>query len=203
MRRDPLYVKKLLEFTTSVVKTYAQSLVACGADGIVILEPNATGGMVSPKTYKEFSKPFVEEIRQSVKAITVLHICGNTTPLMSEMILTDIDGISIDSMVDIVDAVRQVRALDRKIALMGNIDPVRDMLFSKPEAIKEKILTLRRRMSPHEQHLTTLCHVVTDRKDEEEIAGHSNYIVSSGCDLSADVPLENVAAFMEAGRMPV
>ena len=193
--RSADFAHKILEFTTRVSKTYAQALVESGADIICMLEPTAV--LVSPKHFAQCSKPYVEEIAQSLRAITILHICGNTTPLIPEMIKTRVHGISIDSGVDLVGVLSQLK---NGMAVIGNIDPMKTMVFDSPEGIREKVLALRRRASAQEKIFSTPCHREFSGAGLAEKSFHSNFILSSGCDLPPEVPLENVAAFMAAGR---
>jgi uroporphyrinogen-III decarboxylase len=74
------------------------------------------------------------------------------------------------------------------------------MVFDSPEVIREKVLSLRRRASAHEKIFSALCHKEFSAKGPAQESFHSNFILSSGCDLPPEVPLENVAAFMAAGR---
>jgi uroporphyrinogen decarboxylase len=193
--RSADFAKQILEFTTRVSKTYAQALVEAGADIICMLEPTAV--LVSPKHFAQCSKPYVEEIAQSLRAVTILHICGNTTPLIPEMIKTRVHGISIDSLVDLVGVLSQLK---NGMAVIGNIDPMKAMVFDSPEGIREKVLALRRRASAQEKIFSTPCHIGFSGAGLAEKNFHSNFILSSGCDLPPEVPLENVAAFMAAGR---
>jgi len=193
--RSAAFGQKILEFTTQVSKGYARALVEAGADIVCLLEPTAV--LVSPRHFSQFSKPYVEEIAQSLRAVTVLHICGNTTPLIPEMITTRVHGVSIDSVVDLVGVLNQ---LNQGMAVIGNIDPMKAMVFDSPEVIREKVLALRRRASAHEKSFSTLCHKDFSPGGGEQKTFHSNFILSSGCDLPPEVPLENVAAFMAAGR---
>jgi len=196
--RSAAFGQKLLEFTTQVSRGYARVLVEAGADIVCLLEPTAV--LVSPKHFSQFSKPYVEEIAQSLRAVTVLHICGNTTPLIPEMITTRVHGISIDSVVDLVGVLSQLK---NGMAVIGNIDPMKAMVFDPPETIREKVLSLRRRVAGQEKTFATLCHKNFSKGVPGQKIDHSNFILSSGCDLPPEVPLENVAAFMAAGREPL
>lgn len=193
--RSADFAHKILEFTTRVSKTYAQALVEAGADIICLLEPTAV--LVSSKHFAQFSKPYVEEIAENLGAVTILHICGNTTPLIPEMIKTRVHGISIDSGVDLVGVLSQLK---NGMAVIGNIDPMKTMVFDSPEGIREKVLALRRRASAQEKIFSTSCHREFSGAGLAKKSFHSNFILSSGCDLPPEVPLENVAAFMAAGR---
>jgi uroporphyrinogen decarboxylase len=193
--RSADFGQKILEFTTRVSKGYARALVEAGADIVCLLEPTAV--LVSPRHFSLFSKPYIEEIAQSLRAVTVLHICGNTTLLIPEMITTKVHGISIDSVVDLVGVLGQLK---NGMAVIGNIDPMKAMVFDSPQVIREKVLALRRRASAEEKFFSALCHKGFHSGGPGQKGFHSNFILSSGCDLPPEVPLENVAAFMAAGR---
>jgi len=195
MIRDDGSLRRLLQFTTEVARGYARCLVSAGADIICILEPSAA--LVSPRHYHEFSKGPVEEISGSVDAITLLHICGDVTPLIPEMIRTRVHGISIDSAVDIVGVLDQ---LDGRMAIAGNIDPIKTMVFSTPEGVRERVAELRMKAQQYEKTLVSRCHRVIVERDGPGHGIHSNFILSTGCDCPPEVPLENIAAFMEGGR---
>jgi uroporphyrinogen decarboxylase len=104
----------------------------------------------------------------------VYHVCGDTTHLLESFGKLGAHGLSLDADIDLAAAAERV---PRDCVLMGNIDPVRVMREGTPESVREAVLRLR-----------------------EEMAPHSNFILSTGCDLPQDVPFENIDAFMAAGR---
>jgi uroporphyrinogen decarboxylase len=193
--RDDISVRRLLKFTAEAAKGYAGCLVGAGADIICILEPSAA--LISPRHYREFAKGPLEEVSNSVDAITLLHICGDVTPLIPEMIGTMVHGISVDSAVDIVGVLGH---LDGRMAVAGNVDPVKEMVFSTPERVRERVVELRVRAREYEKDLVSRCHRVVGDRDGPGQGIHSNFILSTGCDLPPEVPLENIAAFMEGAR---
>jgi len=83
-------------------------------------------------------------------------------------------GLSLDSLVDLKEASRVVPG---SIALIGNLDPVGVFLRSTPEEV-----------------------AIATRNLLEKMRGVNNFILSSGCDLPIDTPLENIEAFMRVGR---
>lgn len=174
--REPLFLAEVLDFCEDVLSSYASALVESGADILTVLEPTAS--MLSPKQFREFSGIYVQRIFSKVpKAIPVLHICGNTTVLLEEMAQTEAEGLSLDAPVELGKARKE---LPSEVVLIGNIDPVRVLLQGSPQAIIEKVRLLRKEMEASE-----------------------SFILSSGCDLPMDVPLENLHAFMDAAREPL
>jgi len=169
---DPDLVHKLLEFTTIVVKDYAYELLNAGADTIAVLEP--TSVMLSPAQFREFSGRYFSRLVEELKAPLILHICGNTRHLLKDMADTGAIGLSLDSPVDLKEASGIV---PEDVFLIGNIDPVKVFLLAKPQEVVEATRDLLERMS-----------------------GVKNFILSSGCDLPRETPLENIEAFMTVGK---
>ena len=198
IRKDVPFLERLLDFTTAVGQRYARCLVENGADLIVILEPSATGDILSPQRYADFSQPYLERIRRAAKALTVLHICGNTTAMIPKMLTTDMDGISVDTVVDIVAVLRQAKLAGTDMAVMGNIDPVKEMILSDPASIQRHVVDLKTRAAPYVQPLSARWHSLVPTHGAP--GGLTNFIISTGCDLPAETPLVNIAAFMQADR---
>lgn len=169
---NPGLVHKLLEFTTFIIKDYAYALLNAGADTIAILEPTAV--ILSPRQFEEFSEKYFSYLVDELKAPLILHICGDTTHLLKKMSDTGAVGLSLDSLVDLREASKIVSG---DVVLIGNLEPVRVFLQSKPHEVAEATRNLL-----------------------EKMKGIKNFILSSGCDLPIGTPLENIEAFMNEGR---
>lgn len=169
---NPDLVLATLNYAEDVISRYAKELVNAGADLVAILEPTAT--FLSPKSFSRFSGNYVNRIARRLDAMTVLHICGDTTRLVPVMGQLDIQGLSLDSMVDLSIAARKIPS---DMVLIGNLDPVRIMVNESPEGVRRAVRNLLDAMSPYE-----------------------NFVLSTGCDLPQETPLENIRAFMEEGR---
>jgi len=63
------------------------------------------------------------------------------------------------------------------VVLIGNVNPTAVMVSESPEEIYRLTTNLIERMRPYR-----------------------NFILSTGCDLPPETPLENIKAFMDAGR---
>ncbi|MGB9877275.1 MAG: uroporphyrinogen decarboxylase family protein [bacterium] len=169
---DPGLAKGILSFTTDFLTRYAGELFSAGADVIAILDP--TSVTLSPKYYNEFSAPFIKEMVERLKKPLILHICGDTNHLLEAMAGTGAVGLSLDSMVDLREAADR---MPNNIALIGNLDPVNVFWRATPEVVERRTRELVERMM-----------------------GVNNFILSSGCDIPIEAPLENISAFMRAGR---
>lgn len=169
---NPDLVFATLNYAEDVVTRYAKELVNAGAEVVAILEPTAT--FLSPKSFRQFSGNYVNRIARRLDAMTVLHICGDTTRLVPVMSQLEVQGLSLDSMVDFQQAAKK---LPSDMVLIGNVDSVRVMLNESPDGVRKAV-----------------------RKLLEDMAPYENFILSTGCDLPQETPLENIRVFMDEGR---
>jgi uroporphyrinogen decarboxylase len=133
----PDWVIELLEVCTEVEIAFARAQIEAGAD--IIGVGDAIASLVSPRMYREFALPCEQRIFQAVHeagAIGRLHICGNTTRILPDMLDSGADIIDLDWMVDIHKAAAVV---DDRAALCGNFDPVAVMLQGTPEAVEDAV----------------------------------------------------------------
>lgn len=169
---NPELLHETLMFTTYVISRYANALASAGADMVAILEPSAV--MLSPKQYREFSGQYTRQIVLQMKALPILHICGNANHLIGEMIATGVQGLSLDSLIDLNEVAARIPG---DIVLIGNLNPTAVMVDASPQEVYRLTSELVERMKPYR-----------------------NFILSTGCDLPPETPLENISAFMDAGR---
>ena len=106
--------------------------------------------------------------------MTILHICGDTTRLLPAMGEIQVQGLSLDSMVNFPQAALKIPS---DMLLIGNVDPVSVMVNETPEGVGRAV-----------------------RKLLDDMAPYDNFVLSTGCDLPQETPLENLDAFMLAGR---
>lgn len=170
---NPDLVFATLNLAEEIITRYAKELVNAGAELVAILEPTAT--FLSPKSFLSFSGNYVNRIARRLDGMTVLHICGDTTRLIPAMGQIEVQGLSLDSMVDFSLAVSRIPS---EMVLIGNLDPVRILMNGTPASVRQAV-----------------------RKLLDDMAPYDNFILSTGCDLPQDVPLENIHAFMDEGRI--
>ncbi len=131
--RRPEWLTELLEICAEVEIAFARAQVEAGAD--IIGLGDAVCSQISPKMYRQFALPYEQRIFAAVRAMGAvgrLHICGNTTRLLPDMLQSGADIIDLDWMVDIEKA---GQLFDNKVAICGNFDPVAVMLQGTPETV--------------------------------------------------------------------
>lgn len=169
---SPGLVHATVNFCEHVIIEYAKELQRAGADMVAILEP--TGVILSPNAFWEFSGRSVQHIVRHLDTRTILHVCGNTTHLMGMMCDTGVQGLSLDSVVSFPDVIQQ---MPQDVVLIGNINPVSVMLQGNRQLVRRETTALLAAMSPY-----------------------SNFIMSTGCDLPAETPIENLVEMNETTK---
>jgi MtaA/CmuA family methyltransferase len=135
----PEWLTELLEICVEVEIGFARAQIEAGAD--IIGLGDAVCSQISPKMYRRFALPYEQRIFAAVHAMGAkarLHICGNTTRLLPDMLESGADIIDLDWMVDLEKA---AQLFDEKVAICGNFDPVAVMLQGTPVIVQDATLT--------------------------------------------------------------
>lgn len=161
-------------YTTSVVGQYAAALAA-RVDMVVIVDPTAEA--LKASEYRDLYRPYMSGlvgIIRSSGAVSMMHICGDVSHLMEEVSLCGVEGVCLDSSMDMM---REAERLPSSLVLMGNLDPKRVIQRGTAEDVHWEVRRLLRHMDKVR-----------------------NFILSSGCDIPHDTPLRNLEAMMEEAR---
>ncbi len=169
---------RVCRLTTEKILEYVRLLVTSGAGIVCVLEPSAV--MLGPDQFEEFSGRYVRDISSSLEytdVATVYHICGNSMHLIEKMCAAGVNGLSLDAPETGVDLAEAARRAPEDVAIIGNISPVGNLLHGTPRQVEADVRALLGKMKefPH-------------------------FVLSSGCDLPQETPIENIKAFMRAGR---
>lgn len=158
---------------------YGKALAAAGAD--VLSGGDSPAGLVGPCLYREVALPaeqrVIAELRAATSLPVSLHICGNSTAILSGMARSGADVLEIDHQVDLAEACRLVPP---EIALWGNVDPVELLARGTPDQVSAAALEVLRVVN---------------------VAGRRRFVLSSGCTLAVDTPPENLAALLAAAAV--
>lgn len=169
---DPDYVHELMQLCTQATIRFTEAMSALGV-GIGYSEAPASCDLISPKMYRTFVFPYHKQIVDYFKEKKTgvgLHVCGNATPILEDIVSTGVTNVSIDAPTDFAKAVEATRG---KAVLIGNVAPLLFLSDSRDE-MKQAI-----------QHCL-------DNAPED-----SGLILASGCEVPGDAPPEKVDWFME------
>ncbi len=166
---DPDLVHKWVKAANVICKGYSQALADAGADVVQMSEPSASTDLLSPDMFNEYAGAYIADSLAPVKHATgVLHICGNTTDILNNMINTGCKALSIEEKVVPEEGVKIV---NKRAALIGNVGVVNPLLQGTPADV--------------------LAH-------GKRCAAAGFDVVSPGCGLSALISNDNLAALVKA-----
>jgi len=133
MLMAPEMVDKFVSFVNPYVTAYTHALMDAGADIIQCSEPSGSTDMLSPDMFEGAAGKHVRAaLKPKSGKYTVLHICGNTLPILDQMANTGVSGLSIEEKVDPFDA---IKAVGGKIAMVGNVGSVKPLYRGTPEDV--------------------------------------------------------------------
>lgn len=170
-------VHQLLDYCRQVTEQLAMAQIEQGAHATSIGDSPSGPDLVSPKYYREFAYPYVVQLVSNLKKkdiILAYHICGNTTPIIHDMVRTGAAIIEVDQK---VDQKTSKAAAAGKATLLGPIDPSEVMALGTPALVMEKCKEALENLSPG-----------------------GGFILGPGCALPSSTPYENIYAMIEAAK---
>ena len=171
---DPAACSQAMDVIVESALEFITLQVEAGAHCIGI--GDAFCSQIGPKLYRELAWPgekrMIDHIH-NLGAIAKLHICGNTAPILRDMIATGADIIDVDHLVPDMSVFAAELAPNQ--VFCGKSDPVSILLNGKPETIIESV-----------------------RAHHAE--GRGRVIVSAGCELPPDTADENLRALRAAAQ---
>ena len=133
--------------------------------------------MISPDMYRTFALPYEQQVVGVAHAAGlpyILHICGNTEPILEDMIASRADGLELDYK---TDAALARQTLSNRATFIGNIDPSGVLARGTVADVERKTRELL-----------------------DLFAGTPRFILNAGCALPATTPPENIHALIRAAR---
>jgi len=177
MTADESLIIGLLEYCTAITTGFIRLMAQTGADMVSNGDSVSGPEMISPDMYVKYALPYerkVVEVAHSLGKPYVLHICGNTDPILEHMIRTGADGLELDYK---TDATRARDLMQDKVAFIGNIDPSGVLALGSPSDVREKTEDLLR-----------------------VFKGVNRFVLNSGCALPSTTPPENIRMMIDTAR---
>jgi len=174
MFMEPQYVMDLLKFCTKVSLRMAEYYIEAGMDVIAVVDPLVS--QVSPERFDQDQGLYFKEIFDYIRSQGVFSsffVCGDATDQIPVMCKTNPDSIHIDENVDLMRAKEVTDSFN--IVIGGNIPLTTTMLFGNQQDNMKYVIDMY-----------------------DAIPDHHNLILSPGCDMPYDVPIENTVAVAQA-----
>jgi len=174
--RNPDLAHALLEKSRVASEAIAEAVAEAG--GIpVLVDPVASGSVISRKAYAEFALPYTKSVLARIAAlghVPMLHVCGRSSTIIDLMADTGAAALSIDQ-IELAEAKEKVGG---RVCLMGNVRPTETLLVGSPEDVRAE----------------------AERCLAEGGDSPHGFILASGCEVPLETPPENIDALMDVAR---
>ncbi|MFQ5407325.1 MAG: uroporphyrinogen decarboxylase family protein [Anaerolineales bacterium] len=169
--KKPDAVQRHLTFMVDYLTAILNLYIEAGADFITVREMGATSSILSPRVFESLILPNLQVLFGRFEHTPkVLHICGDTNPIVELMAESGADALSVDQM----NRLDETRAKLPNVRLFGHYQPFgAPMVDGTPEEVDELI--------------------------KNSIAQGADAIWP-GCDIWPSVPPENMRAMIEATK---
>lgn len=170
-------IDQLLAYCTEATSQFVRLMAKAGAHLTSNGDSPAGPAMISPEMYRTYALPFEQQVAgvaHEAGLPYILHICGNTEPILDDMVATGADALEIDYKTN-VQAARS--ALDGRATFVGNIDPSGVLARGSVEDVER-----------------------ATRELLAQFADTPRFILNAGCALPATTPAENIHAMIQTAR---
>jgi MtaA/CmuA family methyltransferase len=168
--KKPQILEVLLDRMNGFLIELGLALIENGVNLLTIPEPTASSAMIAPPMFRQYVLPRLKKFTSQMGVPVILHICGDTKPILGAMGEADAEILSLDQCMDLSEALATVP--DKVLA--GNVDPVKSLLLGDTDQVKEDALNCLQK------------------------AGTDHFILMPGCGVPPNTPLENLKAMVGA-----
>lgn len=179
MMKYPEKVHTLMEIVVESNNRYIEEVAKLGLS-VGFADPVSSNSLISARQFREFSLPYlqknVDKIREKTGRSPGIHICGKSKDIWEDVVGTGISNFSIDNIEDLEDA---KEIMGDRVIITGNVPPV-DAIY---KGTKEDIFKSVKECI---------------RKGHDSKKG---YILSTGCQIPMNTPIEKIEMFMEAAKI--
>jgi uroporphyrinogen decarboxylase len=182
---DPEFVHELMRFSTEYAKRFGDAVLTTKI-GLSYSDPTASCSLVGPETYREFIKPYHQDLVNYFKAKkvgTTVHICGTTHQIHEDLVDVGFVAITID-LDQQADPALQVDQLD-KLVTLGNQRGV--------VAIGNADVTIFERATKAQIDAEV-------KRCIDTVGRRSRFVLSTSCELPPRADPDCVQWFMDAAR---
>jgi len=170
-------VVALLEYCTEATSQFISLMARTGAHVLSNGDSPAGPSMISPDMYRQYALPYQQRISAASHAAGLpymLHICGDTTIILDDILETGADAMELDYKTDVTAACERMKG---KMCFVGNIDP--------------SGVLARGTVADVERETERLLDVFSD---------NPRFILNAGCALPPETPSENIEAMIRIAR---
>jgi len=136
---DPDSIRPAMESAVRTAAQIASAAVRAGADVVCVEDMAASTDLIRPQTFVDLVLPYLKQLISEIPAPVVLHICGNTNPILDAMVQTGADALSIDCKASFAAA---LRSAEGRATIIGPIDTTQVLLHGSPDDVAQSVRRL-------------------------------------------------------------
>ena len=170
-------IAALLDYCTQATSQFVALMAQAGAHVISNGDSPAGPSMISPEMYRQYGLPYEQKIAAAAHAEGLpymLHICGDTSLILDDILETGADAMELDYKTDVVSACEKMAG---KMCFVGNIDPSGVLGLGTVEDVERETVKLL-----------------------DVFADNPRFILNSGCALPPATPSENIETMIRIAR---
>src|SRR5699024_3969056 len=178
MVKYPDKIYTLMEIVAESNNRYIEEVAKLGVS-IGFADPVSSTSLISSEQFREFSLPAlksnIDKIIETTGSRPSIHVCGESKEIWNDIVEAGISNFSIDNIENLEEA---KEIMGDRVIITGNVPPV-DVI--------------------HQGNKETIIKSVKEciRMGYDSTKG---YILSTGCQIPMNTPIENIELFMEAGK---
>ena len=175
-------IMRLIEICSKVTERFARLLIDRGAHAVIFGDAVASPDVISPAMYRQFALPFEKQVLANLEGSDCflgVHICGNTTAIIDDLLGNGGDIYDIDYKTDmhVLAAACEKQSANKPVTIRGPLDPSSELCYGDEETVRAK------------------------SQEAIDILGvQGGLILSAGCDITADTPPANIRAMVEVAH---
>ena len=132
--KNPDYVTKFIEFTTEVAIEFGKAQYRAGSDIVEVADPMASLSLISPTMFRNFAKEPLSRVADNLGGLRVLHICGETGKIISDIVETGFDGISLEG------AVSTIKPFVGDVKILGDLSSKKTLIYGSKGDINAEVI---------------------------------------------------------------
>lgn len=180
---DPSFVDDLLKIGYEYYLEACKQMIAVGVDAICIAEDMgySTSLFMSPNSFRHHLFPLLDSLIRLIKSSDIpvfLHCDGNINQILDDLVGLGINGLHPLERKSNMDIFAIKEKYGDHLCLIGNVDSSGALCNGTPDDIRAQVFQLY-----------------------DKVAPGGGFILASDSDLRDDMPIENILAMFETGRV--
>ncbi len=171
LKTDAFVVEDVVEVALDAQTELVEAFNDVGVDVICVADPTSSPELLNPDDFMDFAQPSLEDLAGEMEAQSIIHICGNSLPIMEGMLDSGFNGASFEEAVAVEDARQIQQDNDLETVLVGNISTSQTLFSKSTDEVKAEVTTAL----------------------EKGID-----VLAPSCGIAPKSPLANLQAFVEA-----